>query len=173
MDTDEREAWIEYVFEIRKFRFPLTPQELKEYQEIYTKFTDTYLRPNMAEAASWLQAENLKLNPNYKEAKVTDWKKEFYSPENLKKYPHRHRTLPSMDERRIAYERKQQRNRQVRNFVLVLVVLGGWATMNGSAQTAWAAITQYSWWIVGGVVLFGVVVLIRINQQNRSAYHGE
>ncbi len=158
MKKDEREAWIEYVFEIRKFRFPLTPQELKEYQEIYTKFTDKYLRPNMAEAASWLRAENLKLNPNYKEAKVTDWKTEFYSPANLKKYPHRHRTLPSGDPRRTAYDQRQEKLTAWRNWVLLGSLPGLWLIMNGSGQHALADLQTVS--LLSDLRLAGTVSLL-------------
>lgn len=157
MDTDEREAWIEYVFEIRKFRFPLTPQELKEYREIYTKFMDTRLRPSMAEAASWLRVENLKLNPNYKD-KDADWKTEFYSPLNLKKYPHRHRTLPSNDPRRIAYEQRQARITTWRNWVLLGSLPGLWLIMNGSGQHALADLQTVS--LLSDLRLAGTVGLV-------------
>lgn len=167
LDSEERETFLRSVLSMGGLHFPLNRRQRRELAVLWRKY---YSEP-MVELAEWLREENRKINPNYKDEE--DWRVEFYSPANLTKYPHRHADLPSMDERRIAYERKQQRNRRVRTIVLVLAVLVGWATMNGSAQTAWAAITHYGWVILLLVVLFVVTVLIRIAQQNRSAFHGE
>lgn len=170
LDSDERHQFLRSVVTMGGLHFPLSRRQRRELRTLYRGFMEKQLYPQLCAASTWLKEQNLKLDPNYKNDEA--WKVEFYSPANLKKYPHRHATLPSTDERRIRYEARQQRNRRIRNLLAVVAILGIWATATGATQNAWAAIVPYRWWIIAFVVTALVTLTVRIQQQSRRVSDG-
>ncbi|MBI2984820.1 MAG: hypothetical protein HYY50_04315 [Candidatus Kerfeldbacteria bacterium] len=146
--TDERLTFLRAVNSMNEWRFPLTRRQRRQLRVLWRK----YFSDPVGEMTDWLAERNEELDPGYLDR--PNWKVEFFSPANLKKYPHRRNLLKPDDPLRLAHERSSSRKHQWMVF-LAVVAAGSFAVGTLAIQE----ILRGNYWWIGGVVLTAALVI--------------